>query len=293
MGEDSLRNAPLLKKGVESFSKGEMSDAINLFDLALKDNPQNFFALIMRGQANIRLEKFCEALSDFSRAVEMAPDMPEPYINRGNLYLQLQDYAGAIEDYKKFQAVVDSNYHDAVAMNLALAEEKIKTPKVFISYSWDCDTHVEWVLSLATRLVHNGVDVLLDKWDIAQFGKPLPNFMERSITDAQRVICIMTPNYKRKTENLVGGVGYEYSIITGEIFSNIGTSKFIPVLKDGGDRESIPTALRGRNYCDMRDQEKFDEKVQELLGDIFNVKKNLKPTIGQKPSFKNHPDSEE
>jgi len=40
------------------------------------------------------------------------------------------------------------------------------SPKAFISYSWDSDEHKAWVLQLATRLVNNGVDVTLDRWDI-------------------------------------------------------------------------------------------------------------------------------
>lgn len=43
-------------------------------------------------------------------------------------------------------------------------EEKIK--KVFISYSWTNVTHEKWVLELAERLVSDGVDVVLDKWDL-------------------------------------------------------------------------------------------------------------------------------
>ena len=39
-------------------------------------------------------------------------------------------------------------------------------PKVFVSYSHDSDLHKGWVLTLATRLVANGVNVLLDQWDL-------------------------------------------------------------------------------------------------------------------------------
>jgi len=33
------------------------------------------------------------------------------------------------------------------------------TPQIFISYSWSSDHHIEKVVSLATRLRQNGVDV--------------------------------------------------------------------------------------------------------------------------------------
>ena len=41
--------------------------------------------------------------------------------------------------------------------------------------------------------------------------------MAHAVKDSDRVICVMTPNYKKKTDNLEGGVGVEYSIISAEI----------------------------------------------------------------------------
>ncbi|SIN64182.1 toll/interleukin-1 receptor domain-containing protein [Chitinophaga niabensis] len=160
-------------------------------------------------------------------------------------------------------------------------------PIVFISYSWDSPEHEDWILNLATKLRENGVDAILDKWDIGFLGKLLPHFMETSIFKSHRVICVMTPNYKKKTENLTGGVGYEYSIITAEIFTdNINTSKFIPLFRSGTDADAIPTALKGRKYVDMRDDTQFDEKfIHELLRDIHEEPKFKKPAIGKKTKF--------
>lgn len=164
-------------------------------------------------------------------------------------------------------------------------EEKI--PVVFISYSWDSPEHENWVIRLATRLRENGVDAILDKWDLGLLGNLLPHFMETSISKSNRVICVMTPNYKKKTENLTGGVGYEYSIITAEIFADsINTSKFIPLIRRGTDIDAIPAALRGRKYVDMRNDAEFDEKfIHELLRDIHNEPKYRKPPIGNRTNF--------
>ena len=40
-------------------------------------------------------------------------------------------------------------------------------PKVFISYSWTSEAYKERVLKLAERLMDNGVDVILDQWDLS------------------------------------------------------------------------------------------------------------------------------
>ncbi|WP_052181100.1 HAD-IA family hydrolase [Alistipes sp. ZOR0009] len=160
-------------------------------------------------------------------------------------------------------------------------------PTVFISYSWDNKEHEEWVLNLATKLCENGVNIVLDKWDLVKLGQLLPDFMEKSITKSQRVICIMTPNYKKKTDNLAGGVGYEYSIISAEIFTDdINTSKFIPLFRKGTDSDAIPTILKGRKYVDMRNDFQFEDKfLHELLRDIHDEPKFKKPIIGEKPIF--------
>jgi hypothetical protein len=166
----------------------------------------------------------------------------------------------------------------------AVADDEV--PTVFISYSWDTPEHEAWVLNLATKLMDNGVFVILDKWDLGKFGKLLPNFMEQSISKSQRVICVMTPNYKKKTDKLEGGVGYEYSIITGQIYNaDINTSKFIPLFRAGTKDNAIPTTFTVRNYVDMRKDEEFDAKLEDLLRDIHDAPKYKKPAVGPKPKF--------
>jgi hypothetical protein len=44
-------------------------------------------------------------------------------------------------------------------------------PKTFISYSWTTPDYESWVISLASELRENGVDVILDKWDLKEGQK--------------------------------------------------------------------------------------------------------------------------
>ena len=155
-------------------------------------------------------------------------------------------------------------------------------PVVFISYSWDGETHEDWVLKLATDLRANyGIDVILDKWEL-KLGKLLPHFMAHAVTDSDRVICVMTPNYKKKSDGLKGGVGMEYSIISTEILQNINTEKFIPLFRSG---EDAPIFLAGRDYIDMRDDTKYLEKIEDLARDILEIPKYKKPQLGAIPKF--------
>ena len=65
-------------------------------------------------------------------------------------------------------------------------------PKVFISYSWTSNEHQQWVLDLATALRDNGVDAILDKWDLKE-GHDANAFMERMVTDetVEKVIGVV------------------------------------------------------------------------------------------------------
>ena len=52
----------------------------------------------------------------------------------------------------------------------------MNTPKAFVSYSWDDDSHKEWVAGLATELRNDGVETILDQWHAVP-GDQLPAFM--------------------------------------------------------------------------------------------------------------------
>ena len=84
---------------------------------------------------------------------------------------------------------------------------------VFISYSWDDEEHKRWVATLATDLRNDGVETRLDQWH-TELGDPLPAFMAKEIRDNDFVLVVCTPNYRRKSEEGRGGVGYEGSIMT-------------------------------------------------------------------------------
>lgn len=103
-------------------------------------------------------------------------------------------------------------------------------PKVFISYSHDSKDHKSWVAKLATDLRGNGVDVVLDQWDLA-LGQDVALFMQRGVSLSDRVIMICSEEYVKKADGGSGGVGFERLIITSEVVENIDTKKFIPVIR--------------------------------------------------------------
>lgn len=158
-------------------------------------------------------------------------------------------------------------------------------PICFISYSWDSEAHKDWVRTLATELMNNGVNVRLDQWD-ARPGIDLGHFMEENIRSANFVLLVCTPNFASKANNATGGVGYEKAIITGELFhSSPDQGKFVPILRDGDTRTSLPSYLLSKLYIDFRESALFGDSFETLLRHIFNSPKYKRPPLGSAPDF--------
>jgi hypothetical protein len=157
-----------------------------------------------------------------------------------------------------------------------------EAPRVFMSYSHDDQAHKAWVLGLATRLVANGVDVLLDQWDM-RLGGDLPRFMERGLTGAGRVLAVCSTTYVGKANSGQGGVGYEKMILTGQLMHDVTTDRIIPVIRSNPSKEVMPTFLLSRLYIDFRDEQAFEARYAELLHDIHGQPVAPRPPLGPNP----------
>jgi hypothetical protein len=163
-------------------------------------------------------------------------------------------------------------------------------PRVFISYSHDSDLHKEWVRKLASDLRGSGVDAILDQWDI-RLGDDLAVFMESGITSADRVIAVCSENYVLKANEGKGGVGYEKMIVTGELVKNLGTNKFIPLVRGNNTVNKVPVCLSSRAYIDFENDNEYEARLKELIRDIFGVSENEKPPLGIPPEFEKEEDN--
>ena len=163
--------------------------------------------------------------------------------------------------------------------------EEQKQPIVFISYSHDSPEHKGWVREFASLLIQNGVDVILDQWNLS-FGDDVPKFMEKSVQNADRVLMICTETYVHKANDGKGGAGYEVMIVTGELIRDLGTSKFIPVVRQkigASDDPILPKFMNTRFYVNLGTEKEFSEKFEELLRELHKVPKKRKPPIGKNP----------
>ena len=163
-------------------------------------------------------------------------------------------------------------------------------PRLFISYSHDDDIHKAWVLQLATRLVANGVDVLLDQWDM-RLGGNLPNFMEQGLSRAVRVLAICSATFVKKANEGQGGVGYEKTILTGQLMQDVNSDRIIPVVRNNPFNK-LPTFLLGRLYIDMADDARFEASYTELIRDIHDEPITPRPPLGTNPFSRTVPNLE-
>ena len=158
-------------------------------------------------------------------------------------------------------------------------------PVVFISYSWDSPKHKAWVRKLSDDLrTRYAVYTLLDQYN--RGGYSLIQFMTIGVQRADRVLIIGTPGYKMKSEQYESdGVKYEDQLITIELYHQMGTSKFIPVLREGKFDTSFTSIIEIRTGYSMVDDDKYEETLQSLAADLWNNPMNAAPALGPEPSF--------
>ena len=142
--------------------------------------------------------------------------------------------------------------------------------------------HKQWVSELGAKLRRNGIDAILDQWDLG-LGDDVTRFMERGIVDSDRVLVICTDKYVSKANADEGGVGYERMIVNAELIQNLGTDKFIPIIRQASGKEKTPTFLGTRVYADFRNDSQFDAECEKLIRELHEMPIVERPPLGKNP----------
>jgi hypothetical protein len=144
-------------------------------------------------------------------------------------------------------------------------------------------------MNLATQLVENGVDVVLDKWNLRE-GHDAVQFMESMVTDpaVSKVIVVSDKRYAEKADNRKGGVGTESQIMSPEIYKKADQNKFaaiVPEVDENGEPH-LPKFFGSRVYIDMTES-RYGTNFEQLLRWIFDKPQYVKPPLGKMPEFLN------
>ncbi len=171
-------------------------------------------------------------------------------------------------------------------------KERITNPKVFISYAWASKDYEAKVIAFASQLVSDGIDVVIDKWDMSE-GNDTYSFMERCVTDPSitNVLMLIDPVYAQKADSHKGGVGTETQIISAKVYQEVTQDKFIPIIFERNKDGSVckPTYLQGRLHFDLTDEDDYDDTYQRLVKTLFGEEVYAKPKLGEKPKWVGQP----
>lgn len=162
-----------------------------------------------------------------------------------------------------------------------------ESPKLFISYSWTSDELKQKVENLARQLVHDGIDVIIDIWDLRE-GIDKYAFMEQSVTskEVDKVLIICDKKYMEKANERKGGVGDETTIISSEIYGKAIQTKFIPIVVEFNENNEpyLPAYLKSRMYIVLTD-DNYSEGYERLLRNIYDKPEKRRPKKGSRPSW--------
>jgi Trypsin-like peptidase domain/TIR domain len=122
--------------------------------------------------------------------------------------------------------------------------------------------------------------VRLDQW-LARPGTQLPQWMDKQIQEAEFVILVCTPEYKRKYGR-DGGVGYEGTILSNQLLVKGPDRRapVIPLLRKGNWTESAPNPFQGVYYLDFTGQPYPESSYRELLDTLLGTREAAPPIGG-------------
>lgn len=161
-------------------------------------------------------------------------------------------------------------------------------PKVFISYSWSSKDHQNRVKEWADRLISDGIDVVLDIYDLKE-GHDKFVFMERMVTDPSvtHVLVICDQKYAEKANERKSGVGTKSQIISKEVYEKVEQSKFIPIFCELGENGEpfLPIFLQSRIGIDFSSPQAVNENWEQLIRLIYGKPQHEKPKLGKPPVY--------
>lgn len=147
----------------------------------------------------------------------------------------------------------------------------MQRPYVFVSYSHDSESFEDDVREFVNRLRIDGVRCEIDQfYEFPPEG--WPRWMDKAISDAERVLLIISDGYAQKLEMLSSGQGgsgvaWEVTAVYDELYKKIGhNDKFIPIVFSSSMIASIPSRLQGYTHFDVSKDSRYEALLAFLTG---------------------------
>jgi TIR domain len=164
-------------------------------------------------------------------------------------------------------------------------------PRVFLSYIHEGPSEQQRVVDFATRLRSDGVDVILDEFELELKDEWL-TWTASQIERSDFVLVVITPTYSEACRDIIAGKVpgrrdnlVEAAILGGSVkhgwdewvqvrpvdapFPN--PERFIPILFPGTDANLIPAPLRSVEYFDTGDQAGYMRLLEKITGTAIRL----------------------
>jgi tetratricopeptide (TPR) repeat protein len=105
--------AGFMESGIEAYREGKLEEALRSFSRIIESETAYAEANAARAHYNrgnvyYDQEQYSAAIEDFSRAIELEPDLSSAYFNRGNAYFIQEEYKNAFNDFDMALSIVQS-----------------------------------------------------------------------------------------------------------------------------------------------------------------------------------------
>jgi predicted Zn-dependent protease len=89
------------QKAFATTQEGDFPTAESYWTQLIELLPENPVGWSNRGNSRVSQNKLEEAIADYNKSIELAPNAPDPYLNRGTAFEGLGRWEDAIADYKR------------------------------------------------------------------------------------------------------------------------------------------------------------------------------------------------
>lgn len=127
----------LLDKGIDKFYQADFNDAINYLNESIKLKNDFEVSYFYRGACLQAIEKFDDAILDYTKAISLNPKMTDAYYNRAKIIIEKpnskeKELNFALNDLKT-ALKQDENFKDAL-FAIACTEKKLKNYTSSLEY---------------------------------------------------------------------------------------------------------------------------------------------------------------
>ncbi|KYR03009.1 TPR repeat-containing protein [Tieghemostelium lacteum] len=98
-----------LNKGNSYFVDESFDEALECYNKACQELPNNVEAFVKRSQCNHKLGNLKEALSDINQAIKLDENNSKSYLKKGQISFELEDYDTALKAFEKGSSLDSEN----------------------------------------------------------------------------------------------------------------------------------------------------------------------------------------